>query len=167
MSSATRNLILIGMPAAGKSTVGVLLAKRLGIAFVDTDLLIQTGEGRLLQEIISRHGIEGFRTIEENYLLQVPPDCGVVATGGSAVYSQRAISHLRSLGPVVYLRIGLAALKERLGSLDERGVLRAPGQTIDGLYAERSPLYEKYADITVSTANITPDRVVAAVLRQL
>jgi len=167
MSGVTRNLILIGMPAAGKSTVGVLLAKKLGVAFVDTDILIQTGEGCLLQEIISRQGIAGFRTIEENVLLQVSADCGVVATGGSAVYSRKAMSHLRSLGPVVYLRIDLAALKERLGSLDERGVLRTPGQTIDRLYAERSPLYEKYAEITVSTTNVTPDRVVTAVLRQL
>jgi shikimate kinase len=167
MSGVTRNLILIGMPAAGKSTVGVLLAKQLGVAFVDTDILIQTGEGCLLQEIISRQGIAGFRTIEENVLLQVSADCGVVATGGSAVYSRKAMSHLRSLGPVVYLRIDLAALKERLGCLDERGVLRTPGQTIDRLYAERSPLYEKYAEITVSTTNVTPDRVVTAVLRQL
>ena len=167
MSGVTRNLILIGMPAAGKSTVGVLLAKQLGVAFVDTDILIQTGEGCLLQEIISRQGIAGFRTIEENVLLQVSADCGVVATGGSAVYSRKAMSHLRSLGPVVYLRIDLSALKERLGSLDERGVLRTPGQTIDRLYAERSPLYEKYAEITVSTTNVTPDRVVTAVLRQL
>jgi len=167
MSGVTLSPILIGMPAAGKSTVGVLLAKQLGAAFVDTDLLIQTGEGCFLQEIISRHGIAGFRAIEENYLLQVSPDCGVVATGGSAVYSRTAMSHLASIGPVVYLHIGLAALKERLDSLDERGVLRMPGQTIDGLYAERSPLYEKYADITISTDDVTPDRVVAAVLRQL
>ena len=167
MSGLVRNPILIGMPAAGKSTVGVLLAKQLGVSFVDTDILIQTGEGCLLQEIIAENGINGFRAIEENYLLQVLPGCGVVATGGSAVYSQRAMSHLRSLGPVVYLCIGLAALKERLGSLDERGVLRTPGQSIDGLYAERSPLYEKYADITITTDDVTPDRVVTAVLRQL
>ena len=167
MSSAARNPILIGMPAAGKSTVGVLLAKKLGVPFVDTDILIQTGEGCLLQEIIAEHGIVGFRAIEENHLLQVPPDCGVVATGGSAVYSQKAMGHLRSLGPVVYLYIGLAALKERLGSLDERGVLRTPGQTIDRLYAERSPLYEKYANITVSTGDVTPDQVVRAVLERL
>jgi shikimate kinase len=167
MSSATRNPILIGMPAAGKSTVGVLLAKQLGVSFVDTDILIQTGQGCLLQEIIAEHGVAGFRTIEENVLLQVPADCGVVATGGSAVYSRKAMFHLKSLGPLVYLSIGLAALKERLGSLDERGVLRTPGQTIDRLYAERSPLYEKYADITVSTTNVTPDRVVTTVLRQL
>jgi shikimate kinase len=167
MIGATRNIILIGMPAAGKSTVGVLLAKQLGVAFVDTDLLIQTGEGCFLQEIISRHGIPGFRAIEETYLLRVSPDCGVVATGGSAVYSPKAMAHLKSLGPAVYLRIGLADLKERLGNLDERGVMRLPGQTIDELYIERRPLYEKYTDITVATDNVTPDRVVSLILERL
>ena len=159
-----QNIILIGMPGAGKSTVGVLLAKRLGVSFEDTDIRIQTGEGCLLQEIIARHGIAGFRGIEERYLLEVPPDCGVVATGGSAVYSRKTMDHLRSLGPVVYLEIGLAALKARLGNLDERGVLRMPGQTIDMLFDERRPLYEAFADITVSTAGVTPDQVVAAIL---
>jgi shikimate kinase len=162
-----RSLILIGMPGAGKSTVGVLLAKRLGVAFVDTDILMQTGEGCYLQETIAAHGIDGFRRIEERYLLSVTPDCGVVATGGSAVYSQRAMAHLRSLGPAVFLDIGLADLEERLGNLDRRGVLRMPGQSIDMLYAERLPLYRRYADITVSTAGVTPDHVVTAVLHQL
>lgn len=167
MSRTGRNVILIGMPAAGKSTVGVLLAKRIGVAFLDTDILMQTGEGRLLQETIARNGLHGFRAIEEGYLLRVPPDCGVVATGGSAVYSERAMSHLKSLGPAVYLHIGLAALKKRLGNLDERGVLRMPGQTIDLLFEERRLLYERYADITVSTEGGTPDQVVTAVLEKL
>ena len=161
------NLILIGMPGAGKSTVGVLLAKRLGVAFLDTDILMQTGEDRYLQEIIAEHGIEGFRSIEERYLLTVPPDCGVVATGGSVVYSEKSMAHLRSLGPTVYLQIGLTSLKKRLGNLDERGVLRMPGQTIDMLYNERCPLYERYADILLSTAGVTPGQAVAAVLQQL
>jgi shikimate kinase len=164
---ANTNLILIGMPGAGKSTVGVLLAKRMGVAFLDTDILIQTGEGGFLHEIISTHGIDGFRRIEAGYLMNVPPDCGVVATGGSVVYSEKAMSHLRSLGPVVYLEISLTALEARLGNLDERGVLRLPGQTIDMLYAERCPLYEKYADIVVSTGGVTPDRVVSTVLQQI
>jgi len=162
-----QNLILIGMPGAGKSTIGVLLAKRLGVAFLDTDILMQTGEGCYLQETIAEHGINGFRSIEESYLLNVPPDCGVVATGGSAVYSEKAMAHLRSLGPAVYLMIGLEALKERLGNLDERGVLRMPGQTIDMLYEERRALYERFADITVSTEGVTPDQVVTEVLQRL
>ena len=162
-----QNLILIGMPGAGKSTIGVLLAKRLGVSFLDTDILMQTGEGRYLQETIVEHGIDGFRSIEEDYLLAVPPNCGVVATGGSAVYSEKAMAHLKSLGPAVYLKIDLIQLKDRLGNLDERGVLRMPGQTIDMLYDERCPLYERFADITVSTAGVTPDQVVTQVLRQL
>lgn len=162
-----QNLILIGMPGAGKSTIGVLLAKRLGVSFLDTDILVQTGEGCYLQETIAEHGLAGFRTIEERYLLSVSSNCGVVATGGSAVYSDNAMSHLRSLGRVVYLQLGLVPLKNRLGNLDERGVLRMPGQTIDMLYDERCPLYERYADITVSTAGVTPDEVVKTVLRQL
>jgi shikimate kinase len=153
------------MPGAGKSTIGVLSAKRLGTAFLDTDILIQTGEGCYLQDLISRYGISGFREIEETYLIGVPADCSVVATGGSAVYSAKAMAHLKSLGPVVYLQIELEPLKARLGNLSERGVLRMPGQTIDMLYAERRPLYEKYADIVISTAGMTPDQVVALVLR--
>ncbi len=162
-----QNLILIGMPGAGKSTIGVLLAKRMGVSFLDTDILMQTGEGCYLQEIIAHHGVDGFRSIEERYLLTVPPGCGVVATGGSAVYSRKAMAHLRSLGPAVYLQIDLVPLKDRLGNLDERGVLRMPGQTIDMLYGERCPLYERFADITVSTAGASPDQMVSQVLRQL
>lgn len=161
------NVILIGMPGAGKSTVGVLLAKRLGVAFLDTDILIQTREGCHLQEIIATRGLDGFRQTEERYLLTVSPACGVVATGGSVVYSDMAMAHLKSLGPVVYLKIGLALLKNRLGNLDERGVLRLPGQTIDMLYHERSPLYRHYADITVSTAGVTPDQVVWSIIKYL
>lgn len=159
-----KNTILIGMPGAGKSTVGVVLAKRLGAAFLDTDILIQTGQGCSLHDIISKRGLDGFRRLEEHYLLSVAPDCGVVATGGSAVYSARAMAHLKSLGPVVYLQIGLALLRNRLGNLDERGVLRMPGQTIDMLYEERTPLYRQYADITVPTAGMTPDQVVTVIL---
>jgi shikimate kinase len=166
-ANGMENVILIGMPGAGKSTVGILLAKRLGVAFLDTDICIQTGEGALLQHLIRSHGIDGFRRIEARYLCGLPARCGVVATGGSAVYSHAAMTHLKSLGPVVYLRIGLDALKMRLGNLDRRGVLRMPGQTIDMLYTERRALYERYADKTVSTDAVSPDRVVSAVIAQL
>ena len=162
-----QNLILIGMPGAGKSTIGVLMAKRLGVSFLDTDILMQTGEGCYLHEIIAENGLDGFRSIEERYLLSVPPGCGVVATGGSAVYSRKAMAHLRSLGRAVYLQIDLMPLKDRLGNLDERGVLRMPGQTIDILYAERCPLYERFADMIISTSGVTPDQVVTHVLRRL
>lgn len=162
-----QDLILIGMPGAGKSTIGVLLAKRLGTGFLDTDILIQIGEGCYLQELISRKGISGFRQIEAAYLLDLAPDCGVVATGGSAVYSESAMVRLKSLGPAVYLQIGLEPLKARLGNLSERGVLMMPGQTIDMLYEERRPLYEKFADIVVSTDGMTPEQVVASILNLL
>ena len=161
-----QNLILIGMPGAGKSTVGVLLAKRCGMAFSDTDILIQTGERRYLQELISIRGVSGFREIEEKYLLGVPADRSVVATGGSAVYSEKAMSHLKSLGIVVYLQIALTSLKTRLGNLVERGVVMTPGQTLDMLYEERRPLYEKYADVTISTDTMTPDQVAAQVMER-
>lgn len=151
------------MPGAGKSTIGVLLAKRLRMAFLDTDILIQSGEGAYLQEIISRQGIEGFRQIEERYLLGLSTGCGVVATGGSAVYSPKAMAHLKSLGPALYLQIGLEQLKTRLDELSERGVLILPGQTIDMLYDERRPLYERYADIRIETTDKTPEQVVASI----
>jgi shikimate kinase len=152
------------MPAAGKSTIGVLLAKRLRMAFLDTDILIQSGEGAYLQEIISRQGIDGFRQIEERYLLGVAQGAGVVATGGSAVYSPKAMAHLKSLGPAIYLEIGLEPLKARLDNLSERGVLILPGQTIDMLYEERRPLYERYADIRIDTTGGTPEQVVASIV---
>lgn len=170
MSTAAGNkqsLILIGMPGAGKSTIGVLLAKRLRMAFLDTDILIQSGEGAYLQEIISKHGIEGFRQIEEKYLLGLPTGCGVVATGGSAVYSPKAMAHLKSLGPALYLQIGLEPLKARLDNLSERGVLILPGQTFDMLYEERRPLYERYADIRIETTGSTPEQVVTSIVTVL
>ena len=162
-----KSIILIGMPGAGKSTIGVLLAKQLGLAFLDTDILIQTNEGCRLQDIIATHKLEGFRHIEETHLLTIPLNAGVVATGGSAVYSDKAMTHLKSLGPTVYLEIELLPLKNRLNNLDERGVLRMPGQTIDMLYQERIPLYRHYADITVSTTGMTPDQVTSAVMQKL
>lgn len=152
------------MPAAGKSTIGVLLAKRLRMAFLDTDILIQSGEGAYLQEIISRQGIDGFRQIEEKYLLGVAEGAGVVATGGSAIYSPKAMAHLKSLGPAIYLEIGLEPLKTRLDNLSERGVLILPGQSIDMLYEERRPFYERYADIVIDTTDATPEQVVASIV---
>lgn len=158
-----QDLILIGMPAAGKSTIGVLLAKRLRKPFLDTDILIQNGEGAYLQELIFRKGFEGFRHIEESYLLGLAQGCGVVATGGSAVYSSKAMHYLKAIGHVLYLKIALDRLKERLGNLSERGVLILPGQTIDMLYEERRVLYERYADIVIDTTGKTPDQVVTEI----
>lgn len=161
------NIILIGMPAVGKSTVGVLLAKALGLGFLDTDLLIQSGENCYLRDIIAARGIEGFCALEERYLLEVQASGHVVATGGSAVYSPPAMAHLGRQGTVVYLRISLAQLERRLADVTDRGVAIAPGKTIADLYNQRTPLYERYAQVTVNCDDQRPDQTVAALCNQL
>ena len=143
------NITLIGMPGSGKSTVGVLLAKELGFRFLDTDLLIQEHEGCLLKDIIAREGAEGFSRIENQVNCQVRVSRTVIAPGGSVVYCQEAMNHFQEISQVVYLRIGLGSLKARLGDLKARGVVLKDGMTLDSLYAERIPLYERYADAAV------------------
>lgn len=144
------NIVLIGMPGVGKSTVGVVLAKKLGYAFVDADLVIQSREGKLLHEIISERGVEGFWKVEEAVGESMETHRTVIATGGSAVYGPKAMEHYKQIGTVIYLSLPLEGIRERLGDLDERGVTLREGQDLDSLYAERLPLYEKYADITVA-----------------
>lgn len=143
------NVILIGMPGAGKSTVGVVLAKKLGFRFVDSDLVIQEQYGKLLHELIEEHGIEGFWKIEEEINSSLDMHKSVIATGGSAVYGAKAMEHLREIGTVVYLKLPYHEIVERLGDLTARGVTLYPGQTLMDLYKERAPLYEKYAHIVV------------------
>lgn len=143
------NVVLIGMPGAGKSTVGVVLAKMLGYQFMDSDLLIQTKENRRLSEIIEQEGIEGFIQIENKINSEIEADCHVIATGGSVVYGQEAMEHLQTIGTVVYLNISCEELKSRLGDLTCRGVVIRKGQGLNALYEERCPLYEKYAHITI------------------
>lgn len=143
------NIILIGMPGAGKSTVGVVLAKRLGYAFLDSDLVIQGREGKLLHEIISERGVEGFWAVEEDANVSIDVRRTVVATGGSVIYGPRAMEHLKQIGTVIYLQLPCEAIADRLGDLDERGVTLREGQGLEDLYAERIPLYERYADITI------------------
>ncbi|MCD7814207.1 MAG: shikimate kinase [Lachnospiraceae bacterium] len=149
------NLTLIGMPGAGKSTVGIVLAKMLGYDFIDSDLLIQKAEGLLLWQIIERCGLEGFRAIEERVNTQITTDQTVIATGGSVIYCPQAMEHLHSIGTIVYLKISCEELAGRLGDLSQRGVTIKPGQTLDDLYTERVPLYEKYADITVDITGLS------------
>ncbi len=158
------NLILIGMPAVGKSTIGVLLAKRLGFAFLDTDLLIQTGEQAHLEQIIARLGLQGFCSLEARYIQQLSARRTVIATGGSVIYRQTAMVHLQALGRIVFLDIAPAPLIQRLNSLDARGVVYLPGQTIDMLYAERRPLYQGYARISIDCTHCTPEQVVAKII---
>lgn len=144
-----RNIILIGMPACGKSTVGVLLAKQLGYRFLDSDLLIQETEGKLLHELIAAHGIQGFLEIEERVNAAIDVTHTVISTGGSAVYGKKAMEHLRSIGTTVYLKIDYETLERRLGDYSHRGVIMPEGYTLYDLYRERTALYEQYADITV------------------
>ena len=165
--TANRNVILIGMPGVGKSTVGVLLAKRLGFAFIDTDIYIQVREGRSLQAIIQAHGADEFCRIEENYILSLAVGSHVIAPGGSVVYRPNAMAHLKANGFTVHLDIAVECLMRRLDDIDARGVVIAPGQTIEGLFAERRPLYIRYADVTVVTDGLTPDQVVGHVLAAL
>jgi shikimate kinase len=151
------NLILIGMPAVGKSTLGVLLAKRVGFAFIDTDLLIQTGEGKSLKRIIRERGREGFCDLEANYMQRLSTKRTVIATGGSVVYRPQAMAHLAALGTLIFLDIQLPLLSQRLKQLDSRGVVQMPGQSIAQLYDERRPLYRQYARVTVDCSHRTPD----------
>lgn len=144
-----RNIILIGMPGSGKSTVGVVLAKMMGYHFLDSDLVIQQKEGRLLSEIIEQEGCEGFLAIEDRINAKIDCDRTIIATGGSAVYGENAMAHLKTIGTVVYLKISYEELKIRLGDLKDRGVALKEGQTLKDLYEERIFLYERYADVII------------------
>ena len=146
------NITLIGMPGAGKSTVGIVLAKVLGYDFVDTDLLIQKEENRLLWQIMRDEGIEGFNRIEERVNSTVTAEHSVISPGGSVVYSDRSMKHLRDISTVIYLKVNCQTLARRLGDLKKRGVVLKPGQTLQDLYKERIPLYEKYAHLTVDVS---------------
>ena len=158
-----KNIVLIGMPGVGKSTIGVLLAKFLGYSFLDTDLLIQVGEGKTLQQLIQKYHISGFCDLEERYILSVDVSCHVIATGGIVVYRKAAMRHLKGDGIVVHLDLSFDRLTRRLDDLDARGVAIAPGRDLADLYAERKPLYLKYADHTVVTDGLTQDAVVSQI----
>ena len=147
------NIVLIGMPGVGKSTVGVVLAKNMGYSFVDSDLLIQEQEGKLLHEIIGERGLDGFNEVENRVNAGINASRSVIATGGSVVYGREAMEHLKQIGTVVYLELPCADLAERLGDLNERGVSIREGQTLADLMEERTPLYEKYADVTINCEN--------------
>ena len=148
-----RNIILIGMPGVGKSTVGVVLAKKLGYSFLDSDLLIQEKYKKLLHEIIEERGIEGFWQVENEVNASIKTDNTVIATGGSVIYGKDAMEHLRQLGMIVYLKLSCKELAIRLGDLNDRGVTLKEGQGLEGLYAERIPYYEKYAELTIDCEN--------------
>ena len=162
-----QNVTLIGMPGVGKSTVGVVLAKILGYRFLDSDLEIQEQTGKLLHELITEHGDEGFLEIENQVNAGLAVDKTVIATGGSAVFGEDAMKHLQEISTVVYLRLPYKSLKKRLGDLKKRGVVLKPGQTLKDLYRERTVLYEKYADIVVDESDLNVEQTVEAVIDAL
>lgn len=162
-----KNIVLIGMPGSGKSTVGVLLAKVLGYGFIDSDLLIQEREGRLLSQIIQQEGIDAFIRIEEEVNAGIETGRSVIATGGSVVYGPKAMEHLKKIGTVVYLSLPLAQLKARLGNLKCRGVVLKEGQTLQELYAQRGPLYERYADLIVDETGLDVEQTLERLVKML
>ena len=149
ISFMKNNVILIGMPGAGKSTVGVVLAKLLNYKFVDSDIVIQQKMKKKLNELILEHGAEYFKKIENKINSSLNIKKCVVATGGSVVFGKDAMEHFKKIGTVVYLKASLDSLEKRLGDLDKRGVVHKPGETLLDIFNERSPLYEKYADIII------------------
>lgn len=161
---ANNNIILIGMPGVGKSTIGVVLAKVLGYRFIDADLVIQEKEGKLLHEIINEQGTEGFIAVENRINSQIEAERSVIATGGSVVYGKEAMEHLRSIGTVLYLKVPYEEIKKRVTNMNDRGVVRKEGQTLFDLYEERTPLYERYADIIVDENQLTIEQTIGKIM---
>lgn len=161
------NIILIGMPGVGKSTVGVVLAKILGYHFVDTDLVIQEKEGRLLKDIIEQEGNESFIKIEERINAELEAEYSVIAPGGSVIYGSRAMKHFKEIGTVVYLKASYDVINTRLSNLKGRGVVLKEGQTLKNLYDERCVLYEKYADITVDEGDRSLAEIAGEIAEQI
>ena len=161
------NIVLIGMPGAGKSTVGVVLAKNMGLRFLDSDLCIQDEEKRLLHEIIAQDGLEGFLKIENRVNASLQVEKSVIATGGSVIYGAEAMKHLGAIGTIVYLQLPYEEITERLGDLTKRGVAVKNGQTLMDLYTERVPLYKKYADITIDCHKKAIRQLVAEIAEKM
>ncbi len=166
-SSAASNLVLIGMPGSGKSTVGVLLAKRLALGFVDTDLLIQAAAGRTLQAIVDDDGYRVLRGIEERVLLDLNLEHHVIATGGSAVYSAEAMAHLRQNSTIVFLQVTLATVEQRIGDFSLRGISKRDDQSLAELFAERHELYSRTADITIACDGLSHEQVCNQIIEAL
>ncbi|MFC4258163.1 shikimate kinase [Marinobacter lacisalsi] len=167
MANRPDNIVLTGMPGSGKSTVGVLLAKRLGFGFVDTDLLIQQKAGRTLQEIVDAEGYLALRAIEEEVLLELAVERHIISTGGSAVYSQQAMAHLKQDGEVVFLDIPLDEMMRRIGDHSLRGISRGPAQSFTDLFQERFALYQHYCDVWVKASGLNQDEVCETVIAAL
>lgn len=161
------NIILIGMPGCGKSTLGVILAKTLGYDFIDTDLIIQRNEGRMLYEIINQGGLDEFIGCEARAICSVNADNTVIATGGSAVLSEIAMLYLKSIGRVVYIKLPPERIEARINNINTRGIVMRSGQTILDIYRERAPLYEKYADIILEPEGDNAERSIEMLINKL
>ena len=161
------NIILIGMQASGKSTVGVILAKIIGYQFMDSDLVIQEQEGKKLHEIITESGVDGFIALEEQINSKIEAEHTVIATGGSVIYGKLAMEHFRRMGTIVYLQVGYEELMARLHNISQRGVVVRQGQTMEDLYRERTALYDQYADIVIHEKSDTPEQVIAEIISEM
>lgn len=167
MNEKPSNIVLIGMPGSGKSTVGVILAKLTGRDFVDTDVLIQKEEGRSLQDIIDQDGYLALREIEEKTILKLECRRHVIATGGSAVYSRAAMTHLKTDGIAVFLNVDLQTLFTRVKDFETRGLAKRPDQGVADLFSERHALYRKYADMIIDCEGITHETVCERIMQEL
>ncbi len=161
------NIILIGMPAAGKSTIGIILAKKLGYDFIDTDLLIQKTENALLREIIAKKGIEAFLEIENRVNLGVDVQKTVIAPGGSVIYCKEAMEHFKKLGIIIYLKVPFEIIKKRIPDPEKRGVVLAPGQSLFEMYVEREELFEKYADMVLCQSSVNIEDCIEEILEHV
>lgn len=167
MTPYKSNLVLIGMPGSGKSTIGVILAKNLGMEFTDTDILIQSEEERTLQEIVNSQGHMVLREIEERVLLGVDCTNTIIATGGSAAYSAPAMMHLKENGIIIFLHADLTALRNRIRNYETRGLAKRPDQSFQDLFDERLELYNQYAEIIIESSTINQERVVELISERL
>lgn len=167
MKHTKPNITLIGMPGVGKSTIGVILAKIIGYEFVDSDIVIQKQEGRLLKEIIADVGNQGFLAIENRVHAEMDVTNSIISPGGSICYCRQGMEHLREISTVVYLKLDYPKLKRRLGNLTARGVVLKNGQTLHDLYKERTPLYEKYAHVVIDETNLNVEKTIKAVMEAL
>ncbi|MFA9377747.1 MAG: shikimate kinase [Lachnotalea sp.] len=161
------NIILIGMPGVGKSTVGVVLAKVIGYQFIDSDIVIQEKEKKLLQEIIDSEGVEGFIEIENQINASIEVDKAIIATGGSVVYGKEAMEHLKNIGRVIYLKLSFDQIEKRLSDIKDRGVVLKEGQDLKDLYNERTALYEKYADVVIDEENLTVEETIVLIIEAI
>ena len=161
------NIVLIGMPGVGKSTIGVILAKVIGYQFLDADLVIQQQENKLLKEIIEDVGTEGFIEVENRVNASIEARHTIIATGGSVVYGKEAMEHLKSIGTVVYLHVPFEVLEKRLADIRGRGVVLKEGQDLKALFEERTPLYEKYADLSISEEGLDVEGTVEKLIENL